>query len=143
MNRLVMRLVLAAIPVLPATVGTAAITGIFISYNSSPDSLIEQTARVQEFRKLGSAPTGGTRAGDTASFDSRFGWMLAHRVQPGGPAVAPLHTGLVAYDPSFRVEDPLAQGCSLEIDSLMRGYIGAPREPTAAPGYRRCSRPER
>ena len=125
-------LLAAATAAVPAA--AAAITGIAIDNNSSPDLQSDTGTRLREFRTQATAPTAGTLAGDTVSFDARFAWMLAHRVLPGGPTVALLNSGLVAYDLAFRVEDPFSVGYTLSIDSVMRGFITAQWESNSGSG---------
>lgn len=115
----------------------AAITSIGIVNNSSPDLQLvtDNGERLREFRTESTAPSAVSAAGDTVSFDTRFAWMSAHRVLPGGPTVALLNSNLVAYDLGFRVEDPLAVGFTLSIDALMRGFLTALWQGTTNPDF--------
>jgi hypothetical protein len=102
----------------------AAITGISVANNSSPNNLIVEASRIREFRTEVTTSGPALVSPSEISFTNRVAWMSAHRVLP--PSGLPLTWGnSVAYDILFTIEDPLNIGYTLEIDSAIRGYVTA------------------
>lgn len=124
---------------LPPPTMAAVISNIRIDNNSSPDAALitSNGERLREFRSAGTAPTGVTAAGDVVSFDTRFAWMSAQRILPGGEQVLPSHANTVAYDLGFRIEDPLSLGYTLSIDAVFRGFLTALSNGAAGTGAAR------
>ncbi|MCU0950513.1 MAG: PEP-CTERM sorting domain-containing protein [Burkholderiaceae bacterium] len=118
---------------LPST--AAVISNIAIDNNSSPDTALVTSngERLREFRSAGTAPSSAATTTDSVSFDTRFAWMAAQRILPGGEQVLPSFANRVAYDLGFRVEDPLGLGYTLSFDALFRGFLTALWEGSAAP----------
>lgn len=92
---------------------------------SDHDRLVDEPLRVREFATEGGFTVPPTLAGDTAFFEHRLAWMAAHRVEPNLPFTVLSFGNTVAYELSFTVADPAARGYTLDISSVLRGYVSA------------------
>lgn len=111
-----------------------SITNVTLVNDSTPNTLVDDPARVREFITEGSLIAPPSTSGDSASFVHRMAWGAAHQVSAGGPTVALLFNNLVEYSLSFTVDDPLSRGYELDIDSLFRGYLTAHWEANSGSG---------
>lgn len=101
-----------------------AISDIVFTDRGAPAEALDEGSRLREFRSEATT-TSVAAGGDAASFAHRHAWLSAQRILPGGGIILPSHARPVAYDLAFTVEDPLARGYSLAIDSTLRGYLTA------------------
>jgi hypothetical protein len=113
----------AALFALPAP-APAAIVGVGVVNNSSPDALIEEPLRVREFA---TASTLGATVSDAdrSRFEHRMAWFNGQRAEPELPFTVLSWANKVAYELTFTVEDAALRGYTLDIDSVFRGYVTA------------------
>jgi hypothetical protein len=122
----------------PVTLYGGTISSPILTNDSSANSATSGGSVDRSFQTSSVALGPVQTAGNDVSFTSQFSWQNAIRVQPGGATAALISSRLTAYLLTFDVEDPLNQGYTLDVDTMLRGYATSTWESggtiSAAPG---------
>ena len=121
MKALLASLLLAA----AGAVHAVAIVGPQYTHLGTPDAAIDRPLRLREFRTEADLTAPPTLVGDEAAFTHRVAWMSAQRVLPGLPFEVLTWGNVVAYELAFTIDDPLSRGYTLDIDTVLRGFLTA------------------
>lgn len=114
--RLLLAFTLSAVA-LPAT-----IVGVSVANTSGADSTTIQPGYVNEFRTQNSLGA-VTTIGNTSSFTNHFQWMSAMLIPTGG--FANINFAYPSYDLTFTIDDPGNVGYTLNVESIVRGFVEA------------------
>ena len=114
--RLLLAFTLSAVA-LPAT-----IVGVSVTNTSGADTTTILPGYVSEFRTQNSLGA-VTTIGNTSSFTNHFSWMSAMLIPTGG--VANINFDYPGYDLTFTINDPGNVGYTLNVESIVRGFVEA------------------
>lgn len=107
----------------PVVLQGGTISGLLVNNESSATTMTSALAVDRSFQTSNVALGPVQTVGNDVSFSSQFSWQNAIRVQPGG-ATGGLASGrATAYLLTFDVEDPLNLGYTLDVDTMLRGYV--------------------
>lgn len=107
----------------PAVLQGGTITGLLVSNESTATTTTSGSKVDRSFQTSNVALGPVQTIGNDVSFTSQFSWQNAIRVQPGGATAALVSLRLTAYLLTFDVVDPLNQGYTLDVDTMLRGYV--------------------
>jgi hypothetical protein len=118
-------LVLAACMALgPIAAATSLITVTGTNTSSAPESTFggQVSRSFQSSLAIGALQQTGL---NELTFGTRFAWQNSIRVESGGATVALTNPQNSSYTLNFTINDPLNFGYTVNVDTLMRGYVTA------------------